>query len=263
MSDNKFNIIVRLYRHTDLDLMALLDTNGFSLQLFTKMVLKSYADKKVYYVDIPKPDKISENERVKNERTYIVYFNKETDSEVIRLFDGIKKRYRNGFIKNVVRKYIFGSSLSCFFEDAALEAEYYNLQKQLGVPVITYNRLMGMKVHTMPDTLLASDGIRLETKDSPVTAIEDNLENTKNIIPSQQSNDIIENNDTNITTQEKREENPTENSGLTSNTNMNSKEDNSDNELSFDAGIVMEPSGIASEEEESEFEDMFESLLNS
>lgn len=256
----KYNVIVRLYRHTDLDLMALLDTEGFSLQLFTKTVLKSYADKKVYYVDVPKPDKISENERVKNERTYIVYFDTETDSEVIKLFQGIKNRYRNGFIKNVVRKYIFGSSLSCFFEDENLEREYLNLQRQLGVPVIDYKRVMQIKVHTMPDSLLSSDAIRLEPKDAPLTAVEDNYENTRNIIPQQQINDIINKSDEIIVNKEKfitkEETDKTTTSEAKEMSEQNSEEDAFEIDFS-DTTLQVEN---MTEEEEAEFEDFFDAL---
>lgn len=271
----KYSLVVRLYRHTDLDLIALLDTEGFSLPVFTKTVLKSFADKKIYYVDIPKPCKITDNDRVKNERQYIVYLDKENDSEVIRLFDGVKKRYRNGFIKGVIRKYIFGSNLSVFFEDTALESEYYGMQMQLGVPVVSYQRLTDMKTHILPDALLSTDAVRIEPKDAPVTAIEDTYENTKNVIPTSKINDIIKEEKVNeekaknieVSVKEDipKETNNDSSSSIKQEVHVTTKLDNMETEKIADSNIEDELSfdSIATEEEETEFDDMFATLMNS
>lgn len=102
------DITVRLYKLHDYDLIYLYKNLRFPVRDAMKEALKSYVRNEPVFFKLPvqKPD-IDNLTQVKNAQFHIKLDDKE-DADLIIFLKGLKKFYRNSFLKNLLRGYLAG-----------------------------------------------------------------------------------------------------------------------------------------------------------
>lgn len=102
------DITVRLYKLHDYDLIYLYKNLRFPIRDAMKKALFSYVrNEPVFFdfpIEIPSEDKLID---IKNSQFHIKLDNDE-DKDIIEYLSGLKKYYRNSFLKNLLRGYLAG-----------------------------------------------------------------------------------------------------------------------------------------------------------
>lgn len=102
------DITVRLYKLHDYDLIYLYKNLQFPVRDAMKEALKSYVRNEPAFFKLPVKKTDSDNlEKIKNAQFHI-NLNEKEDSDLIIFLKGLKKFYRNSFLKNLLRGYLAG-----------------------------------------------------------------------------------------------------------------------------------------------------------
>lgn len=102
------NITVRLYKLHDYDLIYLYKNLQFPVRDAMKEALKSYVRNEPVFFKLPVKKTDSDNlEKIKNAQFHIKLDETE-DYDLILFLQGLKKFYRNSFLKNLLRGYLAG-----------------------------------------------------------------------------------------------------------------------------------------------------------
>ena len=116
---NVMRIKIRIYNPYDLDIIALSQTKGFSVQNAMKQTLKYYAAGKRYLVEIPTlVDKLESDQYSKG---FYVELDEVEDAQAIAFIKSIPDGLRNAFMKNIVRASFEVCPLSLYMEEGGSE----------------------------------------------------------------------------------------------------------------------------------------------
>lgn len=117
-------ITLRFYRIHDADLITLLNAENFSLNRVIYLTLKGYANKKPYWFIPPRRNEIATEENTRYSYRMNLILDEERDRKIIDLLSIIKPRYRNVFIKNLVRASMIGQcAYLCYEDDVFIEED--------------------------------------------------------------------------------------------------------------------------------------------
>ena len=149
----KYRLPIRLYRQHDLDLIALfLQTETF-LPSFAKGCIKMFAAGKKEYFIMPKIESIPNDSQIHNHYQMTLYFDTIEDVRAIALLESIRDGYKNGFVKNVIRSYMYGGYCAHYFNDPRQIEDYYKMMNSLNSSVLNYDSFCKIR----PDKI--SDGL--------------------------------------------------------------------------------------------------------
>lgn len=102
------NITVRLYKLHDYDLIYLYKNLRFPIKDAMKKALLAYVRNEPVFFDFPvKKIDMDHLENLKNAQFHIK-LDKTEDADAINYLSGLKKFYRNSFLKNLLRGYLAG-----------------------------------------------------------------------------------------------------------------------------------------------------------
>lgn len=102
------NITVRLYKLHDYDLIYLYKNLRFSIKDAMKKALLAYVRNEPVFFDFPVKRIDADNlENVKNAQFHI-QLDETEDADSIAYLSGLKRYYRNSFLKNLLRGYLTG-----------------------------------------------------------------------------------------------------------------------------------------------------------
>lgn len=137
------NITVRLYKLHDYDLIYLYKNLRFPVRDAMKKALIGYVRGEPAFFDFP-IEKIEKDELadIKNAQFHIK-LDPETEADVIEYLSGLKRYYRNSFLKNLLRGYLAGPAVYVYEEDADIaETQKRNeLNKNLVLGIETMDRM--------------------------------------------------------------------------------------------------------------------------
>lgn len=110
------DITVRLYKLHDYDLIYLYKNLRFPIKDAIKKALISYVRNEPVFFEVP-VEKISEDNLsdIKNAQFHIKLDNEE-EKDIIDFLSGLKKFYRNSFLKNLLRGYLAGAATYVYEE---------------------------------------------------------------------------------------------------------------------------------------------------
>jgi hypothetical protein len=140
------NVIVRLYRQHDIDLMAIYLKKGIKFSTTMKEALLAYARNEPYSIQIP--DGPYKKHYLKKSIAFHIELDEETDRDAILLLKKVRVGMRNVFLKTLFRNYVeelpmdaawIGSNLlldkeSALLADAGQAAAPKKKQKLLSKP---------------------------------------------------------------------------------------------------------------------------------
>lgn len=120
-------VVMRLYRMHDMDLIALYKHKQFNFRNALRYALKNYIYDNPKKMLAPTAVDLSETE-FRSCYRFIISFDDEKDSDVIELLLNVKPRYRNSFLKNILRYSLVGMNVSVY---SSLSSEYIKENKLL------------------------------------------------------------------------------------------------------------------------------------
>lgn len=108
-------IRIRVYNPYDLDLLALMQANNFSIANAMKQTLIYYAAGKRYLVEVPTlNDSLIDD---KYSRGFYVELDDQTDAQAIEFIKRVPDGSRNAFMKNILRASLEVSPISLYLQD--------------------------------------------------------------------------------------------------------------------------------------------------
>lgn len=109
-------ITVRLYRHSDLDLMLLCNAYGKRFARFVAECIRSYIRKTPpFLAGVPDIVFIKDHENIVSSKYVGVSFSPEEDADIlVFLKENIRYGYRNNFIKNILRFYAGSACIAAY-----------------------------------------------------------------------------------------------------------------------------------------------------
>lgn len=114
------DITVRLYKLHDYDLIYLYKNLQFPVRDAMKEALQSYVRNEPVFFKIP-VQKVTDNlTQIKNAQFHIKLDEKE-DEDLIIFLKGLKKFYRNSFLKNLLRGYLAGPAVYVYEDNPDID----------------------------------------------------------------------------------------------------------------------------------------------
>ena len=115
------DVTVRLYKLHDYDLIYLYKNLHYPVRDAMKKALISYVRKEPVFFDFP-IEKIDQDQlvNIKNAQFHIK-LDADAEADVIEYLSGLKKYYRNSFLKNILRGYLVGPVAYVYETDTDLE----------------------------------------------------------------------------------------------------------------------------------------------
>jgi hypothetical protein len=108
------NLMMRLYRQHDLDLISLFYDPNFLFKKAVKDVLASYVRGTYYRIQIPHvPITV---EHVNKVIPFHISLDDEEDADIIEWLNGVTNGNRNSFIKNLFRAYAVGVNMIPYYD---------------------------------------------------------------------------------------------------------------------------------------------------
>ena len=116
---------IRFHKQHDADIVSFIKYNHFNVVKAVKAALTAYAMRQYFYMNIN--DYIYDRiPKEKNKYVYQLKLDDIRDADVIWLMDKIKPGYKNFFIKNVLRIYLFSPVSAHFLYDPNDFDDFYN-----------------------------------------------------------------------------------------------------------------------------------------
>lgn len=117
------DILVRLYKIHDYDLIYLYKNLRFPIRDAVVSSLKSYVRKEPEFISFPINNIEDDKDKLVNIRntSFHVILDDESDKDIIDFLDGLKKSFRNSFIKNTLRGYLTGPATYVYQETIDVE----------------------------------------------------------------------------------------------------------------------------------------------
>lgn len=127
----KKKILLRLYNPHDIDLISLMSRHQMDIVKAIYCAITAFAKKESFVIKIPPLREQTLNPRRIYSRHLIL--DSEKDKKVVQLLDAIDPGYRNNFLKNILRLYLFHPATEIFFSDKrniAIFEEHYQCLTQ-------------------------------------------------------------------------------------------------------------------------------------
>ena len=148
------DITVRLYKLHDFDLIYLYKNLRFPIRDAMKKALISYVrNEPVFFdfpIEIPESDKLID---IKSSQFHIK-LDENTDKDIILYLSGLKRFYRNSFLKNLLRGYLTGPAAFVYESEINLNKSIILLFKKIFIDKIIANR-QGNNLNTKSKLSLA------------------------------------------------------------------------------------------------------------
>lgn len=101
-------ITVRLYKLHDYDLIYLYKNLNFPVKQAMKKALLSYVRNNPCFFEVPVRIPTKENLALVKNAQFHIHLDSEEEADIILFLSGLKKNYRNSFLKNLLRGYLAG-----------------------------------------------------------------------------------------------------------------------------------------------------------
>lgn len=117
------NITVRLYKLHDYDLIFLYKNLRFPVKDAMKKALENFVRNEHFFFDYPIANVHSDSLRNLTNAQFHIKLNEDEDEDIILFLEGLKRNYRNSFLKNLLRGYMAGPIAYVYQEMVNVEDE--------------------------------------------------------------------------------------------------------------------------------------------
>lgn len=179
----KKKILLRFYNPHDIDLISLMIRHQMDIIKAVYCAVTSFANKESFVIRIPPLRECNlESKRVYSKHLIL---DLEKDQKVIQLLDRIKPGYRNNFLKNILRLYLFYPATETFCINAEnlelFETHYQCLSK--GKRFVDAAVLKESNRHITKKSLKQITDSKIEMSNVPATEV---ISNPKPVLESKQ-----------------------------------------------------------------------------